>query len=121
MRQYRTLYEVGLDMCEMANLSKRNTDLPVNIWIQEETTTNYNLPRIKFQNNYGNNFDIRAWVPVSIEDEPKILVKNTKLNISGKDLDKVFEWIKLNKQGLLDHWYHKISTFDFFQIMKRYK
>ena len=37
----RALYETG-NLLEMANISKKTTKLPVNIWIQCEMTTQHN-------------------------------------------------------------------------------
>lgn len=94
---------------EMSNLMKSDTGLPVIVWFCGETEVEHNLPRIKFQNNYSNKIQKSELVPMSISNEPEILI-NIKLNIKQKDIDKIKEWVKLNKNTLLDYWNYKIST-----------
>lgn len=114
----RTLYET-CNLLEMANISKKTTKLPVNIWIQCEMTTQHNKPRIKFQNNYANKFETDDLVPLSIEDNPTILANNVKLNISSKDLQKVIDWVVKNKILLLKLWKLTISFDEFLVKMKK--
>lgn len=94
---------------EMSNLMKSDTGLSVIVWFCGETEVEHNLPRIKFQNNYSNKIQKSELVPMSISDDPEILI-NIKINIKQKDIDKIKEWVKLNKITLLDYWNYKIST-----------
>lgn len=82
---------------EMSNLLKSDTGLSVIVWFCGETEVEHNLPRIKFQNNYSNKIHKSELVPMSISDNPEILI-NIKLNIKQKDVDKIKEWVKLNKK-----------------------
>lgn len=94
-------------LCEMANMFKQETGLPVNIWIDDGgywLSAGHKEPRIKFQNNYANNTQINARVPLIISDEPIIpeSVKNvTNVEISEKDLNTINNFIKRYKKLLI--------------------
>lgn len=101
-------------LCEMSNLRKNRTGLPVNISLQIETDEDkkypHNLPRLKFQNNTADRVTSNSdLIPVSIEDEPKVLI--------NKDYDKklfkfVKKWIQVNKEVLLKFWNQEIDEYD---------
>lgn len=107
------------NLLEMANLSKKVTNLPVIVWVQCETTTNHKMPRIKFQNNYCDRSELNDLIPVSIESKPKILAKNVKLTISNQDLQKIFNWIVKNKTNLLKLWKMDIQFDEFVFNLKK--
>jgi hypothetical protein len=70
-------------LLEMANISQSTTGLDVIIWVQTnntQSTGKHNLPRIKFQNNTATKIQINELIPISISDDPKILLKNNDLN-----------------------------------------
>lgn len=88
---------------EFANAPKAITGLPVIIWIQAKIDVQHQLPRIKFQNSYSNKVEPNNLIPLSISDDPQVLV-NTKLNINNDDLNKIKQWVKNNKTLLLQYW-----------------
>ena len=108
----------------MATISQNTTGLDVIIWVQTnntQSTGKHNLPRIKFQNNTATKIQINELIPISISDDPKILVKNNDLNkikISQTQINGIKQWIMKNKEILIDYWEEKITTDELFQKLK---
>ena len=112
-------------LLEMANISQNTTGLDVIVWVQTintQSTGKHNLPRIKFQNNTSTKIQINELIPISISDNPKILLKNNDLNkikISQAQINEVKLWIVKNKEILIDYWEEKITTDELFQKLKK--
>ena len=112
-------------LLEMANISQSTTGLDVIIWVQTnntQSTGKHNLPRIKFQNNTATKIQINELIPISISDDPKILLKNNDLNkikISQAQINRIKKWIIKNKEILIDYWEEKITTDELFQKLKK--
>lgn len=112
-------------LLEMANISQSTTGLDVIIWVQTnntQSTGKHNLPRIKFQNNTATKIQINELIPISISDDPKILLKNNDLNkikISQTQINGIKQWIIKNKEILIDYWEEKITTDELFQKLKK--
>ena len=108
----------------MATISQNTTGLDVIIWVQTnntQSTGKHNLPRIKFQNNTATKIQINELIPISISDNPKILLKNNDLNkikISQTQINGIKQWIMKNKEILIDYWEEKITTDELFQKLK---
>ena len=107
------------ELNEMANVSKNTTGLNVCIWVLSEILVEHNLPRIKFQNNYGNKVQPQSMIPMSISDNPQILIKNIKLGISTKDFEKIRSWVILNKDLLLRYWNYDATIEDLIKEIKQ--
>ena len=120
----QTVYTVEM-LLEMANISQSTTGLDVIIWVQTnntQSTGKHNLPRIKFQNNTATKIQINELIPISISDDPKILLKNNDLNkikISQTQINGIKQWIMKNKEILIDYWEEKITTDELFQKLKK--
>ena len=112
-------------LLEMANISQSTTGLDVIIWVQTnntQSTGKHNLPRIKFQNNTATKIQINELIPISISDDPKILLTNNDLNkikISQTQINGIKQWIMKNKEILIDYWEEKITTDELFQKLKK--
>ena len=112
-------------LLEMANISQSTTGLDVIIWVQTnntQSTGKHNLPRIKFQNNTATKIQINELIPISISDDPKILLKNNDLNkikISQTQINGIKQWIMKNKEILIDYWEEKITTSELWQKLKK--
>jgi len=108
-------------LLEMANISQSTTGLDVIIWVQTnntQSTGKHNLPRIKFQNNTATKIQTNELIPISISDNPRILLKNSDLNkikISQTQINGIKQWIMKNKEILIDYWEEKITTDELFQ------
>lgn len=101
-------------MLEMANLSQKDTNLPMMIWIEPSRKTNHNKPRLKFENSYSKKLIPKELIPISIDkDNPEILVDGFKLKIKPKDIDILKEWIKKYYKDLMDVWNYKINLIEF--------
>lgn len=98
---------------EMANLSVDETNLPIVVWISIKPDENHKIPRIKFSNTESTKMSTDNLVPISISDNPVILTKNTILNIPNKKLNKVKQWIILNKDSLMKAWNGDITPTQF--------
>ena len=88
------------ELFEMANVSKKDTKLPYDIWIDSEGkngNTKQNYPRLIVDYNGDR-------IPVSISDEPEILV-NKKI----PEFSKIKSWIKKYSTVLLQHWNKEIT------------
>ena len=112
-------------LLEMANISQNTTGLDVIVWVQTintQSTGKHNLPRIKFQNNTATKIQINELIPISISDNPKMLLKNNDLNkikISQAQINVIKQWIIKNKEILIDYWEEKITTDELFQKLKK--
>lgn len=108
-------------LMEMSTLRKKDTNLPVNIWVDDiaaERNTPHNRPKIKFQNNTSDRVLTREAIPMSIDDNPEILVKNFKTKLSNEQVNAVRKFIVLNKDVLSDYWNNKITLFQFIARIK---
>ncbi len=88
-------------MFEMANVSKKDTKLPYDIWIDSEgknrNTGKQNYPRLIVDCNGER-------IPVSISENPEILVRKRI-----PEFPKVRYWIKKYLAVLLQHWNNEIT------------
>lgn len=106
---------------EMTNLRKFETGLPVNVSIQfqpdDKRKYKHNTPRLKFQNNTSDTVtSISDLIPVSIEDEPRVLIDKP---YNKKLFKLVKKWIQLNREGLLKVWNQEMTEFEFLKQMKK--
>ena len=112
-------------LLEMANISRNTTGLDVIVWVQTintQSNVKHNLPRIKFQNNTATKIQINELIPISISDNPEILLKNNDLNkikIGQVQINGIKQWIVKNKEILIDYWEEKITTDELFQKLKK--
>ena len=99
------------ELQEMANISKDKTGLPFDIWLDsvgKDRKVSHRKPRLKVR------LDNKELIPVSIEKEPKILVK-------GKDIPKFRQFRKfllLNYEILMKHWNLEIEDDDVLDLIK---
>lgn len=106
---------------EMAVFRRERTKLPVVIWIDRfERNLKHKVPRLKFQNNTSNGFtNERDLIPISIEDNPVVLIKDFKSKISAKDLQTIKDFISRNKELILRFMSDpKLDEIDFLTSMK---
>lgn len=104
---FKDLNEKLEQILEMSpNYRKKDTNLPAVIYISQKEGGHG--PRIKFQNQKSDRPKESEWIPMTIEDNPRV-IGNQKLNLSSKELNQIKTWIIQNKEVLLDFWYLKIS------------
>jgi len=105
---------------EMANLSQKKTGLPVIIWVQSNSISGagqHNSPRIKFQNNTATRCDGNNLIPISIDMNPQILIKNPTINISSEQLESVRQWIIRNYDALISYWNGDYTTDELMEVL----
>ena len=88
------------ELFEMANVSKKDTKLPYNIWIDSEgknRNTKQNYPQLIVDYNGDR-------IPVSISEDPEILAKK-----KIPEIPKIKSWIKKYYVVLLQHWNKEIT------------
>lgn len=92
---------------EMSNFRTFETNLPVDIWVDDAGSNRNNKrsqPRIKFQGFKGK-LNSRQGIPLSIEEEPKILIDNPRMELTAKEVGEISDFVKNNLQSLLKLWY----------------
>jgi len=106
------------DIFEMACLRKKRTGLPVNIYVDDSGAWKQSghANRIKIQCDRGDHPITRDMVPMSIGDEPEILVDNPKMELSQSDINAVKKFVVAN-QDLLNRLGDDIDIDDFIKAM----
>lgn len=105
-------------LVEMVDLSKKRTNLPVIVWIDGPR----NVPhgnRIKFANDYGNKLTGVELIPMTVSDNPTIPKKlQSKVILAGNDVEKLKQWIILNKDTIEAYGNGEISTDELLEQIK---
>jgi hypothetical protein len=107
--------EENLRIEEMATLRKSDSGLPANLYLDDtgSWSKSGHWKRIKFQPNTGDRPVTRDMVPMSIDDSPKILVKNIKVALNAKQLEQIKAFVRANKDLLLQLANAEISILEF--------
>ena len=101
---------------EFADFVPDDTNLSCVIWVDGPRNIKH-VKRVKFQNNTANKLNGGELIPITISDNPEI-PNSVKLKIQEKDLNKIKEWIVLNKQTLIDYSDGKITTKQLYEKIK---
>ena len=93
------------------DMPSRISGLPVSLYLFIDAFGYSEIPRLSIIPDVENHrYDYTEHLLISISDTPKILArKYTKFNIDGSQLAQVFNWIKINKDLLLDYWFQEIT------------
>lgn len=102
---------------EMANFSKDEFNLPVNVWVDGPRNLKHSK-RIKFQNNYSNRFDETDLITLTISDDPQVGKTFKKIKISNADIEVLKKWVVLNKDILLQYSNGDMSTSQLIKLLK---
>jgi ribosome-associated translation inhibitor RaiA len=113
-------------MLEMANLRKKETGLPFNIWIQQSSKRGqqqHGPYRVKVQGNNGDSFQSNS--TVSVEIHPNGTIK--KIHSSDKkmktfvqsEINKLEKYLTQNKELLDRYFAGELSSTEFGQQAKR--
>jgi hypothetical protein len=105
---------------EMAVLRKSDSGLPANLFLDDtgSWTSSGHWKRIKFQPNTGDNPISRAMVPMSIGDNPQILVDDLRIiTLNAKQIRQIKAFVRANKDLLLQLADKKIKFGDFIRMM----
>ncbi|MBR6516931.1 MAG: hypothetical protein IKT40_08875 [Bacilli bacterium] len=112
-KEYFDNYDWKENLCFYSLFSENITKLPCEIYLDgNKNFLNENRKLFLLVNNKD------SVIPISIENNPKILLKKLKLNISEDTLNQVVEFIKKNKYKLIEFANNYISYDD---INKHFK
>ena len=107
----------GCNIQEVANYRKWDTDLPVNIWIDDSKR----YSRVKFQINYGNTFQKNRFASVSLVNNkvvnPNKILKKRKCEVDIDTFTSVENFSKNNNFALCAISDSIISEADFFSVI----
>lgn len=101
---------------EMSNLRNKETGLPMVVWLQPKTRREQHWARIKVSKKYGDKVSEDLFT-ITIENEPQV-VGDTG-DIKTNDIKKVIEFVKINKDLLLDFWNDEIAVSDLINGIKK--
>src|SRR5208337_4733034 len=94
-------------LAEMANLSSKDTGLPMNIYVSDDSIKN--SPRIKVQTDHSPRFKKdHLLVSVTISNNPQVIGNN----LSKRDEIIIKEFIRRNKILLTRYWNRQIGIDD---------
>jgi hypothetical protein len=91
-----TKYDLVLEK----NLIKKDTGLNTNIWFDKRFLKHGD--RIKIQNNYANHVTEDDFISISIYGNMELFPSSQKRKINDDDIEKVRQWIFLNRNMLRD-------------------
>jgi hypothetical protein len=93
-------------LLEMANLTKRMTGLPMNIYVStKDSVHDRHGPRIKVMTTYGDRFDKNSLTSVSIAKMPVDFYGKLTQN----DFAQIVAFIQRNYEPLLAFWNNEID------------
>lgn len=95
-------------------LTPKDTGLPMTVCLTKRDNDHYKA-QIKVSLNRRRKLNLNRLVSVSISDDPRI-VGGTRL--PSQDLRLVRAWILLNRDALLRHWKHNLSTEDMMEALR---
>jgi hypothetical protein len=103
---------------EMVMLRKERSGLPVNLYLDDSMSYKRvgHARQIKFQPDKANHPKTNQMVPMSIEDDLKI-IEPVKLKLSAQDIEKVKAFVKANKYLLIQLSDVKIDIVEFITRM----
>lgn len=103
---------------EFADLTPKETNLVCVIWVDGPRNMKH-ARRIKFQNNTANKLNGGELIPITISDSPDIPDKlKNKVQVKQKEVNRIKQWILLNKQILIDYADGKITTGDLYKSIQ---
>jgi hypothetical protein len=113
--------EENLRIEEMATLRKSDSGLPANLYLDDtgSWSKSGHWKRIKFQPNTGDRPVTKDMIPMSIDDNPRILVKNVEVALNAKQLNQIKMFVRVNKDLLLRLASAEISILEFGREMKK--
>jgi hypothetical protein len=101
-------------------IQKTFSDLPANVCIDDNGwwINLGNTKIILFQTNNKNNRDFNKMLPMSIEEEPQILVKNEKIELENFEIEEIKYFVKKYHKQILQIGNGKIGVIKFLEILK---
>jgi hypothetical protein len=93
--------------------------LPVEMLVDEMSAWDKMGPykRVKFQGNKDDKIDFKRMYSMSIEKEPRMLVKDAQIDLSDEELQQVKDFVSKNRKSLIKMSNGKISLIDFVESL----
>ena len=105
---------------EMSNFHKLDSGLPANLWLPDTNcAVEHNAPRIKFQGDTNVKIKKDNLIPISISENPEILIGNANFELSSKELEQIKKFIVKYKNELMD--LQNDDTFTFGKFLKAFE
>ena len=101
-------------------LRKKDSGLPANLYLDDTGSWRGSgcVDMIKFQANKNNFLNTRLTASMSISDNPQILARSPRMNLSSKDIEQIRNFVKQNKDLLLRLSRAEIDILEFYDEMK---
>jgi hypothetical protein len=106
------------ELIEYTFIDKKRFHLPVNCFSDDDGVYKLHNHPLWFLmcNGYGRyDFDV---LPLSVDDDPKVLINNYKLNISDSDFGIIREFIKSNRDAIIQLANGIIRNTEFLKVVK---
>ena len=102
------------------SIHKRYSNLPVYVCVNDGGLwINLGCKKIiLFQTNKSDTTDFNRMLPMSIENEPEILVKNKKIDLTHSEISQIKNFVIECQEQLIQISTGEIDTLEFFEILK---
>lgn len=100
---------------ELATLYSEDSGLPVDLWIDEGTSPQHG-PRIKFRAS-SEQKTTRQFSTMTISEFPEIFNFPKKYDIKSKDIEKIKQFVKNNRESLIKLAKNEINYDDFIEAL----
>jgi len=94
----------------MRRVSESESNLPVDIWLDDSgvwaAKECWNRPIIKFE-PYKNRKHKQCLIPMSVDDNPEILFRNPKMELTEEEVNQIKKYVIKEKKMILKMTYHK--------------
>jgi hypothetical protein len=112
----RRTHDEELDMWQLSNFSSDFTGVDgVIIWLSSGGCDLKYGPRIKVKDSMG--FDNGLCATIPLDGQRRAILGGS--NITEHQLDKVYEWINVNMDLIIDNWNDKIYTSELINKLKK--
>ena len=87
----------------MSLLSKNVTGLPAHLFVDEMDCWEKigQFRRIKFQGNKSDKSDWKKLYSMSIEENPRVLVKDAQIDLTDEELRQIKDFVSKNREALI--------------------
>jgi len=101
-------------------MTKADTGLPVNIWLDYAHLYRRggHGKRLKFQNDYGNSINENNLLTMTISKDPQVIEEESKIKLRSKDIKLIKKFVVINYNLLSDLADQKITWKTFVSGMK---
>jgi hypothetical protein len=111
LHEIEPIHNEEMNLWEMANLSQKQTGLPVVIWVSQGMSLQHG-PRVKVCNGSKWSHDNAT---ITIHDEIPRMIGD--IGLTQDQFAKISEWIILNREALLQYWYGDLLTDELMQVL----